>query len=256
VGVRPRSITALAAVIGVAWIASGCARGEALRSEAVARSESITFTSSDGTMLAGRLFGDFGARDGVVLAHMAGSDQSAWYVDAQRLADDGYRVLTYDARGTCPGGDAGCSEGEQEESLAPADLSAAVARLRSEGADRVAVVGASMGGTAALALAGTAPAGVETVIALSAPRSFGGLAVSPETLSSLTIPTLYIAGTGDSPYADDAQVMHGETAQPSDLVLVTSDDHGTDLLTGNAVGRVRDAIDAWLARHLRASEAS
>jgi pimeloyl-ACP methyl ester carboxylesterase len=255
-GVRPRSVAALAAVIGVAWIASGCARGQALRSEAIARSEPITFTSSDGTELAGRLFGDPGARDGVVLAHMAGSDQSAWYVDAQRLADQGYRVLTYDARGTCPGGDAGCSSGEQDPSLAPADLSAAVAALRSAGIDRVALIGASMGGTAALALAGTAPAGVETVIVLSAPRSFGGLAVSTETLSSLTTPTLYIVGTGDAPYAADAQAMHGETAQPTDLLLATSDDHGTDLLTGNAVGRVRASIDAWLARHLRASEVS
>ena len=31
------------------------------------------------------------------------SDQSAWYFFADRLGERGYRVLTFDFRGYCPG---------------------------------------------------------------------------------------------------------------------------------------------------------
>lgn len=248
-GARSR-IVAVSALIGAAVLTSACARGEALRSEAVAFSEAITFPSSDGTEIAGRLFGPASAPAGVVLAHMADSDQSAWFVDAQRLAGDGYRVLTYNARGTCPGGEGGCSGGEPDASKSPSDMAAAIDVLRGEGIGRIALVGASMGGTTALALGGQAPAGVEAIVTLSAPMAFSGLAVSPETLAALQTATLFIAGTGDAPAAGDAQTMYASSPQPKDLQIVTSDDHGTDLLTGNSGGRVRDLLDAWLARYL------
>jgi len=250
VGVRPRIVAVSTALVGVAVLASGCARGAELRSEAVAASEEVTIEASDGTTLAGRVFGPADATVGIVFAHMAGSDQSAWYLDAQRMADAGYRTLTYDARGTCPGGDAGCSEGEADPSLAPSDLAAAVSRLRVDGVDRIALVGASMGGTAALSLAATAPAGVAAVVTLSAPQTFSGLGISPTTLSGLPTATLFIAGTGDTAAATDAQRMQAVAAQPSSIEIVTSDDHGTDLLTGNAGGRVRDAMDAWIGRYI------
>lgn len=252
-GVRPRTVAVGVLIGAVAW--SACARGDTLRSEAVAASEPVTFESSDGTALEGRLFGPDSATAGVVLAHMTGSDQSAWYVDAQRLADDGYRVLTYDARGTCPGGEAGCSAGESDPSRFPSDMAAAVDLLRRDGAERIGLVGASMGGTTALALAGQAPGGVEAVVTLSAPMAFSGLAVSSETLAGLPTATLFIAGNGDTQAAADAETMQTAAAPPKDLQIVTSDDHGTDLLTGNAGGRVRDLLDAWLARYLVAPEA-
>ena len=248
-GVR-RLVAVPAALVGVALLATACARGEALRSEAIAASEEVTIEARDGTPLAGRVFGPADATAGIVFAHMAGSDQSAWYLDAQRMADAGYRTLTYDARGTCPGGDAGCSEGDADPSQMPSDLAAAVRYLRDQGVERIALVGASMGGTAALSLAATGPPGVDAVVTLSAPQTFSGLGVSPQTLSSLPTATLFIAGTGDTPYVDDAQTMQASAAQPSSIEIVTSDDHGTDLLTGNAGGRVRDAMDAWIGRYL------
>ena len=249
-GARPRIVAVTTALFGVALLASACAQGQALRSDAIVASEEVTIEASDGTALAGRVFGPSDATAGIVFAHMAGSDQSAWYVEAQRMADAGYRTLTYDARGTCPGGDAGCSDGEADPSEGPSDLAAAVSYLRDGSVERIALVGASMGGTAALSLAATAPTGVAAVVTLSAPQTFSGLGVSPETLSSLPTATLFVAGTGDAAAAADAQRMQGSAAQPSSLEIVTSDDHGTDLLTGNAGGRVRDAMDAWIGRYL------
>ena len=73
----------------------------------------ITFEASDGVTLDGRLFGPDEGSAGVVLAHMFPSDQSAWFAFADRLGQRGYRVLTFNFRGYCPGGDAGCSQGEK-----------------------------------------------------------------------------------------------------------------------------------------------
>ncbi len=254
-GARSRTV-ALVVLSGTALLGASCSRGEALRSEAIASSEAVTFEASDGTELEGRLFGPDGAQAGVVFAHMAGSDQSAWFVDAARVGDAGYGALTFNFRGTCPGGDAGCSAGEKEVTALPSDLAAAVEELRSTGVQRVGVVGASMGGLAALSVAGSDLGGIDAVVTLSAPSSFSGLSVSPDTLSGLMSATLFIAGNGDGAAAEAAQSMYDAAAQPKRVEIVTTDDHGTDLLTGNAGGRVRDAIDLWLGQHLSDTGAS
>ena len=100
-------------------------------------SKEITFTSSDGVTLSGRVFGPQEGSAGVVLAHMYPSDQSAWFDFAQRLGERGYRVLTFNFRGYCPGGDAGCSQGEKVISAIWQDVEGAVAALRDEGATRI-----------------------------------------------------------------------------------------------------------------------
>lgn len=84
---------------------------------------------------------------GVVLAHMLGSSQSAWTPLAETLAARGFHVLTFDLRGH------GLSGGEREPSRADLDLAGAVARLRGLGVEKVFVVGASIGGTAAVKVA-------------------------------------------------------------------------------------------------------
>ena len=103
-----RSIVPILAVVA---LVSACGADTPLGS--TEGSKEITFESTDGVTLSGRLFGPNEGSAGIVLAHMFPSDQSAWYFFANRLGEQGYRVLTFDFRGYCPGGDAGCSEGEK-----------------------------------------------------------------------------------------------------------------------------------------------
>ena len=91
--------------------------------------------------------------------------------DARRR---GYRTLTFNFRGYCPGGDAGCSGGETDLAVLWRDVQAAVRYLRSTGIPRVAVIGASMGGTAALVAAAQPTARIGAVATLSAPIAIGG----------------------------------------------------------------------------------
>src|SRR6266498_5296894 len=93
-------------------------------------------------ILAGRMFGSGAV--GVVLSHQGGTaaNQSDWWGMARLLTDRGYRVLTYDFRGICPGGVAGCSGGHFGGRTQWKDLLGAVAFIRSAGSRQVVVGGA------------------------------------------------------------------------------------------------------------------
>ena len=207
-------------------------------------SRAVSFEATDGVHLEGRVFGE-GPR-GVVLSHMRPADQTSWYRFAGRLADDGYRVLTYDFRGYCPGGDGGCSEGEQRVADIWMDVEGAIAFLRGDGARSISLVGASMGGTASLIAAAQPGADVSAVITLSAPEAIEGLLVDPTVLTQITAGKLFIAGVGDAPAAASAESLYEGSPPPKRIEIVPADDHGTDLLLGARGDEVGRLIETYL----------
>jgi dienelactone hydrolase len=246
----PRFRFLFAVAVLVALVA--CDRSDEIRRQAIEDSTAVTFPSSDGVELDGRIFGPDGATTGVVLAHMLPADQSSWFDFADRLAGAGYRVLTFDFRGYCPGGVAGCSEGEKDVAASWQDVQGAVDFLRSQGVRQVGLVGASMGGTASLVVAGEEGDGVGVVVTLSAPDSIEGLAASPETLQRVTAAKLFLAGQTDGVAAEVAQRFYDEGLPPKRVEILTTGDHGTDLLTGNQAEIARNLILGWLTQHLPA----
>jgi dienelactone hydrolase len=215
-----------------------------------AGSRAITFESSDGVTLAGRLFGPDEGTAGVVLAHMFPSDQSAWFFFANRLGGRGYRVLTFNFRGYCPGGDAGCSEGEKDVAAIWQDVDGAVQALRNQGATRVGLVGASMGGTASLVVASKQVSDIEALITLSAPTGFEGLEAGADVLAEVTAAKLFIAGHEDAEAAQAVDTFYAQSLQPKRPVILTTGDHGTDILTGNQAGIASTEMIRWLERYL------
>lgn len=213
-------------------------------------SRAVSFPAAGGVDLAGRVFEAEDATAGVVLAHMRSADQTSWFDYAEALADEGYRTLTFDFRGVCPGGDGGCSEGTTDVPQLWRDVQAAVRYLRSTGIPRVAVLGASMGGTAALVAAAQPTTRIGAVATLSAPISVDGLTVQPEILVAASAAKLFLAGNADATAADDAQRMYDLSVPPKRVEIVPSDDHGTDLLLGNQGPNVRAILASWLARFL------
>jgi pimeloyl-ACP methyl ester carboxylesterase len=245
-GRRRRGTAAtLAPALVLAVVLGACAGDE--REVDPSTSEAVTFESADGVRLEGRLFGD--GTSAVVLSHMRPADQSSWYAFADRLADDGYLVLTYNFRGYCPGGDAGCSDGERDVGQMWRDVVGAVEFVAERGATSVSLVGASMGGTASLVAASRGVDGVRTVVTLSAPASIEGLVADASTLSQITAGKLFIAGVGDASAARDAETMWTLSPPPKGgLQIVPSDDHGTDLLAGGQGEVVARLIETYLER--------
>ena len=246
--IRRRAVVVLAILLSILTSCDG-----EVPPGSVEGSREITFTSSDGVTLAGRVFGPQEGTAGVVLAHMYPSDQRAWFDFATRLGERGYRVLTFNFRGYCPGGDAGCSEGEKTISAIWQDVEGAVAALRDEGATRIGLVGASMGGTASLVAASREGQDIDAVITLSAPTAFEGLEASTDVLAQVTAAKLFLAGHEDVTAARAVDTLYAETLQPKRPVILTTGDHGTDILSGNQAGIASTEIIRWLERYLPVS---
>jgi dienelactone hydrolase len=242
----------LTLTVAAAFLAA-CSSGaadEAQVSAALTASRPISFDGDDGLTFEGRVFGPDDATAGVVLAHGFSAPQEVWYPFADRLGDEGYRVLTFNFRGYCPRGDGGCSEGQRSVPDTPADLRAAIDALRADGVGRVAVIGSSMGGTASLLVAADDGVRLEAVVALSAPAQFEGLAVDPDTLARIEEPKLFIAGTDDASASETAQAFFDQSLQPKRLEILTTGDHGADILRGNQGELARNAILTWLVTYL------
>ncbi len=247
------TLGSLVAFVLVLIALPACHQAEEIRKQALADSRPLMFRSIDGVQLAGRIFGPDGAAAGIVLAHMKPSDQSSWYDFADQLGGLGYRVLTFDFRGYCPGGDAGCSEGTKDVAGIWQDVEGAIGLLRSEGVRRIGLVGASMGGTASLVVASQAGQGIDAVVTLSAPDSIDGLTAGPDVVQAVTAAKLFLAGDGDASAAQTAQAFYDESIPPKRVEILTTGDHGTDILEGNQAENAKKLILDWLGQHVPVS---
>lgn len=220
----------LALAICLALFTAGAASG-------CSSSAPLEFRTADGFQLEARRFGA-GAK-GVVLAHMRSSDMGSWEDFAEELADNGYHVITFNFRGY------GDSEGRRDFGIIDRDVSAAARYLRANGATKVAVIGASMGGTAALIAASGTEMGVAT---LSAPLSFEGLEAGPK-LPSISGSKLFVASLDDGRAARDAEQMFRLAGDPqADLKLLPGDAHGTDMLESARGEEVSKMLLGFLKR--------
>jgi len=205
---------------------------------AAAAQSPVSFATADGITLRGRQWGS--GHRAVVLSHMYGTDQSAWSALAPTLAGAGYRVLTYDFRGV------GRSGGRLVVGQVDRDVLAAIRYVRAQGARQVFLIGASMGGTASLVAAGQTR--VDGVVVMASGTQFAGLNARPH-LAGLTVPKLFIVGSGDSPFIHSARFMYERTPHPKQLVVIPSAQHGTYLLQSKHRAAIERAIVEFLKKY-------
>jgi dienelactone hydrolase len=118
--------------------------------------------------------------------------------------------------------------------------------MRSLGASKVALVGASMGGTACLMVASRQP--VAAVATLSAPVEFMGLSAK-EATALVKAPKLFLAAEKDEG-AQGAQQLFGLAAEPKEVQIVPGSDHGTDLLKGSSAKLAQSILLTFLHKNL------
>jgi pimeloyl-ACP methyl ester carboxylesterase len=229
-------------VASVSVLVAGC--DEDQPAAAGAGTRTVTFATEDGVTLSGHLFGSGEA--GIILAHMYPADQTSWYPTAERLAQEGYLVLTFDFRGY------GDSEGDKDIALIDRDALAALHAIADAGANRVVMLGASMGGTACLLAADASQPlsrlRVTGVVTLSAPVEFRGLSAA-DAIPRLQMPLLFIAAEDDVG-AEGAQALMELSGGTGELELVPGDDHGTELLEGAQADRIWGALLDFLSANL------
>jgi alpha/beta superfamily hydrolase len=222
---RRRHAAAVVVLTIVAMSGVACASGD----------ERVQFTATDGTQLIGHLAGDSGP--GIAFGHMYPADQRSWSAFAGEMAAAGFRTLTFDFRGY------GESGGAKDVAAIDRDMEGAYRLLVGRKIRPIYLVGASMGGTAALIVAARVPvAGVAT---LSAPLAFKGLDASA-VLSSVTGRKLLLAAADDTPAADAVKQLAVKAADPKSVQVVPGSAHGTELLEGPPGAAVKAALRAFL----------
>ncbi|AOY01170.1 hypothetical protein BJP62_12390 [Jeongeupia sp. USM3] len=195
----------------------------------------VSFTTDDGIRLAGRRYGKGDAW--IILSHQANRDQASWEDFAAALAKDGYTVLSYDFRGY------GQSQGRQAPAQAGQDLNAALAYARAQGAQRLGLVGASMGAMA------TVPAALEAspqaVVLLSIAPAYGSLAVSDDALKALAVPRLFVSARYDSSHADSER-MAAAAGVADTLIVSKGGGHGVDIFGSADGAAIRQQVVVFL----------
>lgn len=189
------------------------------------------FVTADGITLEGRLLGD--GTDFVVLAHMRPATMDSWAPFAEVLAANGFSVLIFNFRGYGNSGGDGFA--------VDLDTGAAIDFAAARGANRVFVIGASMGGTGAIAAA--ADRTVAGVVTLSAPAKFEGVD-AVEAARRLDAPLLAFAAAGDDSYVDQANEL--VSAAGGTVIALDGNAHGTNLFKDHGPA-LRSRILSFLA---------
>jgi len=182
----------------------------------------------------------------VVLAHQGGSDLCGWLPYVATLNDAGIRTLAFDFRGW------GRSDHPSTDALALGrDLEAAVARARDDGATKVFLMGASMGGAAVVQ--NSAAIQVDGRISLSGTRLRSGYGINdPKGVAGLRGPFLYVGSRDDfrAPYPEVLQIFARVGSRDKQKVLYPGSQHGWDLVEFSSdASRTRTIILRWIRDH-------
>ncbi len=175
------------------------------------------FITEDGEEISGLVYGQ--GDIGIVLAHMRGRGQSSWSNFGKIASESGYVALTFDFRGY------GDSTGTKDRRM-DRDLEAAVRYMFFvENVRKVVIIGASMGGTAAITIADEY--NVAAVAALSPSTSYGRIDAL-EAASTMKTPLLLVVAENDPPFNGYASSLLAAASTTRYLEL-TGSQHGTNL---------------------------
>jgi pimeloyl-ACP methyl ester carboxylesterase len=209
--------------------------------------ESASFTTEDDLHLSGTMYTPKAREMAVLLAHQGtpGTDQKSWQPFAELLAEKGFAVLTFDFRGR------GQSEGDLRVNRLDRDVRAAIRFLRERGFDKIACVGASMGGTACMKVA--LETDLEGLAVIASTPSLGWpTEIRPEDYPSLTMPKLFICAQGDgvdvmpTSIATMVSRMYKVSPEPKALRMFPGAAHGTELFDTESGDAFRELLVDFL----------
>ena len=213
-------------------------------------SKVVKFRTSDGVQLGGRLFGS--GRIGIVLSQ-GGPDQTDWYDDAGLLAEHGYLVLTYNFRGICPGGEAGCSRGTFHPGTPTTDAAAAASFLRSQGASKVILMGLFFGAMANMEVVSERGEQVSAHVVIDAREFAFGFDFSRDDVRKLKGPKLFVGTQLIGESETSANDFFSWATPPKDIEMLNTGEQGSDILRSDQADRLRGIVLNWLDRYFPAS---
>ena len=189
--------------------------------EDVPASHTVTFDTVDGEPITGELYG---SGETAVIFSVMGECTPGWREFAQLVAAQGYLALTYQWRG--------CRANSVDEVLIRKfleDARASIAFAREQGAEKIILAGASLGGCASAKLA--VESGASGLIVLASPPSIPqwGFEIQAADLNT-EIPKLFITAENDGTVpAEATRALYDLAAEPKDWQTYPGSAHGTNL---------------------------
>ena len=207
----------------------------AIPATAIQASYGVTFTTPDGATLNGRLYGSGST---AVIFSVMGNCKPGWDEFAQLVAAQGLLTLTYQWRGCRSNG----SVDETQIQKFVDDLRGAVTFMREQGATKIILAGASLGGCASAKLAAGIKADGLIVIASPPVISQWGFQVEADDVA-VDIPKLFITAENDETVdAAATRQLFELAAEPKQWVTYPGTAHGTDLFETGQAEAVREAL--------------
>lgn len=184
------------------------------------------------------------SKTAIVLAHGGGGSVCETLGVATKLVANGYRVVAFDFRGYAR------SQSSRKRPFDFArDLAAASSHARRTGAQRVFLMGSSMGGAAIVQ--NTSSLRVDGRISLSGTRLWPGYGVNnPRSLPRIRAPFLYVGTRSDprAPLKEALSIFRRIGARDKRTALYRGTDHGWPLLETSSLGPQRLALVLrWIA---------
>jgi uncharacterized protein len=194
----------------------------ALPLDDVIASHTVTFETADGATITGELYGS--GKTAVIFSVM-GNCKPGWREFAQLTAAQGLIAFSYPWRGCRESG----SVDENEIQKFVDDLRGAINFMRDQGANKIILVGASLGGCASAKLAVASQASGLIVIASPAVIPEWGFEIEAADMNT-DIPKLFItAENDDTVSASKTRQLYDLAAEPKEWQTYPGTAHGTDL---------------------------
>jgi esterase/lipase len=174
---------------------------------------------------------------------MGDNDPSLWDAFAPTLAARGYIVLTYKFR--YPTNSSTFDSGMANHTLD--DLRAAVAFVRRQGAQKLVLVGASLGGMATAKAAAVEKPAAIVIMASPVDLAAFDFRVEESELNVITGPKLFIGSKGDKtvPFAE-TQRMFDLSPEPKELQSYPGSAHGVHIFQTEHGDDLRERLIAFI----------
>lgn len=214
--------------------------------------EVVRLKTKDGVEVAGDYYPASG-KEGVLLVHMMPVDRKSWVLFAEKLQEAGFRTLAIDLRGhgESDGGPSGYKNfSDEEHQTSRLDLERAAEFLKSKGAARLSLAGASIGANLALEYL-VKHREARSVILLSPGLDYRGIKTEPLVAGMTAEQGVFLAASDDDQYSRDsvsALLRHFDQDEAHRVQIFERGGHGTNIFKAHP--EFMDELVAWLKGHI------
>jgi esterase/lipase len=207
----------------------------------ITASHTVSFETPDGVMITGELYG---SGETAVVFSVMGNCKPGWRELAQLTAAQGLMALTYRWRG-CR--ESGLAEQDELQKFVD-DTRGAISFVHEQGAEKIILVGASLGGLASAKLAIESQASGLIVVASPPGIPEWGFELEAADLNTNILKLFITAENDPTVPASATRELHDLAAEPKEWQTYPENKHGTDIFETESGEAMQQRILEFILR--------